>query len=211
LLLVQFGQGPPPFARGVGKNRARHQGELMSSPTLVCQLSFILPTGPCAGPGGHGSSRVVQIARAACPAGVLAGAAGDLLSVAPGSAMEGSGRRDLSRAGDCVNQLSGSSGGPGGVAFSALSAHCRRVAGRNVGPAGVVGAGPGKAAGDSRLAPTMPFMSATFKTPGQARVRTRGQRCCACSRTASIEGNVCATRGSRLDGGHWPVAVFWGD
>jgi hypothetical protein len=32
----------------------------------------------------------------------------------------------------------------------------------------------------SRVAPTSPLMSATVKKPGQARVRKREQRCCAC-------------------------------
>jgi len=38
----------------------------------------------------------------------------------------------------------------------------------------------------TRVAPTLPFMSATVKKPGQARVRTHGERCCACCRSAPM-------------------------
>ena len=51
----------------------------------------------------------------------------------------------------------------------------------------------GKKYGKSRVAPTLPFMSATVKKPGQAKDRTRGQGCCACCRSAYMKNNVCAT------------------
>ena len=37
-----------------------------------------------------------------------------------------------------------------------------------------------------RVAPALPFMSATLKKPGQARVGTRGQKCCAYCRSATM-------------------------